>query len=63
MSEPTQRNAGAGHSFEDDDSVRAAIESAGLTCAEFGILALEDLPTDDENGDALIETWSALQLR
>jgi sugar phosphate isomerase/epimerase len=61
MSEPTQRNAATGHTFGDGDGVRAAIESAGLTCAEFQILALEDLDTDDENGDALIETWRVLQ--
>jgi hypothetical protein len=61
MSKTAQRNAGTGHSFGDGDGVRAAIESAGLTCAEFQILALEDLQTDDENGDALIETWRALQ--
>ena len=45
------------------DDIRAAIEDAGLTCAEFQILALDDFDTDDENGDALIETWRALQDR
>jgi hypothetical protein len=61
MSKTTLTRAVTGHTFGDGDGVRAAIESAGLTCAEFQILALEDLQTDDENGDALVETWSALQ--
>jgi hypothetical protein len=59
MSKTIMSRAEAGHTF--GDGVRAAIEDAGLTCAEFQILALEDLQTDDENGDALVETWSALQ--
>ncbi len=63
MFEPTQRHAAPGHTFGDGNGVRDAIESAGLTCAEFQILALEDLDTNDENRDALIETWRVLQDR
>jgi hypothetical protein len=63
MPKTTMSSAGTGHSFGDGDGVRAAIEGAGLTCAEFQILALEDLDTDDENGDALIETWRVLQFQ
>ena len=39
------------------------LRKSGLTCAEFQILALEDLDTNDENRDALIETWRVLQDR
>lgn len=61
MSETSQRNAGVGHSFGDGDGVRAAIEDAGLTCAEFQVLALEDFDIDDTNFHAIVETWRALE--
>lgn len=61
MPKTTLSRAAASHPFGDGDGVRAAIEDAGLTCAEFQILTLDDFEPDDENGSAHIETWRALQ--
>lgn len=42
--------------------IRAAIEIAGLSCAEFEDLAIEDVDLDDEvDVVALNETWAAAQ--
>jgi len=61
MSKTTHRSESPRLGFGSGDGVRAAIEDAGLTCAEFQVLALEDIDTDAENFHAIVDTWRALQ--